>query len=404
VEQAEPEPEPEAAAQDDAFEQVELPAEPPAEVAAAEGELEPAAATEFEVEEVEEEAAGVHPAVLAHLSRSEKHQPVDMLPGVGPAYAQRLRDAGVRNLVDLLQRDPDELAAQTYLPVEEIRRWHTVGQFQAIDGVGPAYADVLVRAGVQGLPDLAQQQPQPLAQRLKPFEGQGARATPDMLADWIHQAQRILEQSSAPGPASEFEIVEEEDAVVEEGAEPAYQVNEFTLYARESRRGGKARTTYFFSAEPVEDARPSPLPDGYEVLLNESTGVPVVRKSTARILPVRDIEGLGPVMAERLERAGIKTTKELRGIDVREVSGATGISERLLANYRSMAELLQVPTVQPEHASAMVYAGVRTIPDLLNATPTELAKQMHQAAKDFQLKLKQKVTAQKVRGWQERAM
>ncbi|MCA1814015.1 MAG: DUF4332 domain-containing protein, partial [Halobacteriales archaeon] len=210
-----------------------------------------------------------------------------------------------------------------------------------------------------------------------------------------------VEEEGSPA-TSEFEVVEEE-AVVEEGEEPAYQVNDFTLYVRETRRGGKPKPSYFFSAEPVPDAKPAGLPDGYEVLLNENTGVPVVRKSSARILPVRDIEGLGPVMAERLEKAGIRTTRDLLHIDPREVSGATGISERLLANYRAMADLLQVATVQPDQASAMVYAGVRNVQGLIDATPSDLAKGMHQAATDFQLHLRGKITAPKVKGWQEKA-
>jgi hypothetical protein len=171
---------------------------------------------------------------------------------------------------------------------------------------------------------------------------------------------------SAPG---EFEVLEEEESEVPEGEEPAYQVNDYTLFRRDGRTGkGRVRTSYFFSTEPfVEGAAPSALPEDHEVLVNPATGVPVIRKSQARVLPVIEIEGLGPVMAERLERVGVRTTKDLLRIDVRRASDDTGISERLLRNFRAMAELLQVSGIYPDQAAALVYAGVRSAEDLRNA-------------------------------------
>lgn len=216
-------------------------------------------------------------------------------------------------------------------------------------------------------------------------------------------AEFEVEEAEAGG-ADEFEILEEEEAVVEEGEEPPYQINEFTLFRRGVRaKGARVRSSFFFSAEPtVEGAVPSPLPEGYEVIVNESTGIPVIRKSQARFLPVIDIEGLGPVMAERLERAGVRTTRDLLRVDVRRVSEETGISERLLGNFRAMANLLQLPGLYPDQAAGLVYAGVRNLEDLRSATPSELAKQVNQAAKDHQLKLRGKMTPSRVRAWQEK--
>jgi hypothetical protein len=197
-------------------------------------------------------------------------------------------------------------------------------------------------------------------------------------------------------------VLEEEEGGYE-GQEPPYEVNEFTLYQRTTRsKGGKPRVSYFFSAEPVEDAEPAPLPEGYEVVVNQTTGIPVIRRSTARVLPVIEIEGLGPVMAERLERAGVRSTKDLLRVDVRQVSGETGISERLLANFRAMADLLQMPGVYPDQAAALVYAGCRSLADLKAANPAELAKGVNTAAKDHQLKLRGKMTPSRIKAWQEK--
>lgn len=217
-------------------------------------------------------------------------------------------------------------------------------------------------------------------------------------------AEFEVEEAGETTAAEEFEILEEEEGEFEEGQEPPYQVNEFTLFRRDARtRGGRAKSAFFFSAEPaVEGATPSPLPEGYEVIVHETTGIPVIRKSTARIIPVIEIEGLGPVMAERLERAGVRTTKDLLRIDPRKVSEDTGISERLLGNFRAMADLLQMPGIYPDQAAALVYAGCRSLPDLKNANPTDLAKQVNTAAKDHQLKLRGKMTSSRIRSWQQK--
>jgi hypothetical protein len=216
------------------------------------------------------------------------------------------------------------------------------------------------------------------------------------------QEFEIEEEAEVTEPG-DFEILEEDEEVAE-GEEPPYQINDYTLFRRE--RGGKSgvRTTYFFSAEPeVPGASPSSLPEGYEVIVNPTSGVPVVRKALARVMPVSEMEGMGPVMAERLERAGIRSTKDLLRIDIRHVAGETGISERLLNNFRAMADLLQVPGIPPAEVAALVYAGARSIPELVQATPGDLARSVTQAAKDYQIRLKGKVNAQKIKAWQEKA-
>ena len=49
--------------------------------------------------------------------------PLEEVSGVGPAYADRLRDAGVESVADLAGADPEELAADTDLPVSRLEDW-----------------------------------------------------------------------------------------------------------------------------------------------------------------------------------------------------------------------------------------------------------------------------------------
>jgi len=58
-----------------------------------------------------------------------------------------------------------------------------------------------------------------------------------------------------------------------------YTHGEYTLYKKELRIGGKeVRTVHFFSKDAPEDSKPCDLPNGYEVQVNEKTGVPYIRK------------------------------------------------------------------------------------------------------------------------------
>jgi predicted flap endonuclease-1-like 5' DNA nuclease len=48
---------------------------------------------------------------------------VDVIKGVGPAYAERLGEAGVDTVADLATADADELAAETDLSAKRVSGW-----------------------------------------------------------------------------------------------------------------------------------------------------------------------------------------------------------------------------------------------------------------------------------------
>lgn len=49
--------------------------------------------------------------------------PVEEVSGIGQAYAQRLNEAGVETVADLLAADPDDLADASELSAKRIGRW-----------------------------------------------------------------------------------------------------------------------------------------------------------------------------------------------------------------------------------------------------------------------------------------
>lgn len=50
-------------------------------------------------------------------------QPLEDIKGIGPAYAEQLRDAGVANTAELAKADPDSLAEKTSLSTKRISTW-----------------------------------------------------------------------------------------------------------------------------------------------------------------------------------------------------------------------------------------------------------------------------------------
>jgi len=53
----------------------------------------------------------------------EDHQHVESVSGIGPAYANRLADAGVESVADLADADADALADETGISAKRIGRW-----------------------------------------------------------------------------------------------------------------------------------------------------------------------------------------------------------------------------------------------------------------------------------------
>jgi predicted flap endonuclease-1-like 5' DNA nuclease len=163
------------------------------------------------------------PESLEGLTRGERQQPIEATEGIGPAFGRKLRGAGVTTLGELLQREPGELAEASGIEPKLVRKWHAQGTLQAVNGIGPQFSELLVRAGIGSLEALAAQQPAALARRLNDYEArlgvrvQGRTITPEMTGDWVRQA-RLL-RPPAPAPAAEPERVEEEEA--EEATEEA---------------------------------------------------------------------------------------------------------------------------------------------------------------------------------------
>lgn len=120
--------------------------------------------------------------------------------GIGPAYAEKLIDAGVKTTDDLLVKGAkpqgrDELEKATGIDHAMILAWVNRVDLYRLDGVGSEYSDLLEAAGVDSPVELAHRVPANLAAKLAELNGAKnlVRRVPTeaVVAGWIAQAQTL---------------------------------------------------------------------------------------------------------------------------------------------------------------------------------------------------------------------
>ena len=95
--------------------------------------------------------------------------PVVELEGIGDAYAKRLNDAGIETTLRLLAEEPAALAERTGIASGHIESWQKMAEFTAVKGIGPQYAEALVRAGISGVAELKRRSAATLAKQVTDY-------------------------------------------------------------------------------------------------------------------------------------------------------------------------------------------------------------------------------------------
>jgi predicted RecB family nuclease len=88
-----------------------------------------------------------------------------------------------------------DLAHQSGLPEEQILRWARMADVLRIPGIGPAYADLLGRLGIESIADLRRQKPEQLYRELTALNSprRKIRRLPpkNQIEAWIVRARQI---------------------------------------------------------------------------------------------------------------------------------------------------------------------------------------------------------------------
>jgi len=98
---------------------------------------------------------------------------------------------------------------------------------------------------------------------------------------------------------------------------------------------------------------------------------------------VKDIEGIGPVLGGKLEKAGIVTVESLLENGTTRTGRAniakeTGIPESQVLTFVNMADLMRVKGVGAEFAELLQAAGVDTIKELRTRNAENLHKKLEE--------------------------
>ena len=122
-----------------------------------------------------------------------------LIEGIGPATAARLRRAGVHTPADLLHRaatrfDRRALAALTGVPADRLRRFAAHADLMRTEAP-PEYAELLDRVGVRTVAALARQNPALLRLQLQRANTHRqlvhAVVEPDEVGRWVRRARAL---------------------------------------------------------------------------------------------------------------------------------------------------------------------------------------------------------------------
>jgi predicted flap endonuclease-1-like 5' DNA nuclease len=126
--------------------------------------------------------------------------PIDSIEGVGPAYAEKLKAAGMKTTGALLERAKDPkgrktVAAETGIEEARILKWANMCDLMRIKGVAEEYSELLEAAGVDTVKELKTRKPVNL--HAKMAEVNEAKKLVRLLpseksvTDWVEQAKTL---------------------------------------------------------------------------------------------------------------------------------------------------------------------------------------------------------------------
>lgn len=103
--------------------------------------------------------------------RGDVH-PVIEVEGIGEVYAERLQAMGVETTARLMFEDVDKMADAIKAKPGEVRNWQAMAELMMVNGIGPQYAELLVRAGVTSIQEFKKRSAAEMAKQVAAYVDQ----------------------------------------------------------------------------------------------------------------------------------------------------------------------------------------------------------------------------------------
>jgi len=105
---------------------------------------------------------------------------------------------------------------------------------------------------------------------------------------------------------------------------------------------------------------------------------------------VADIEGIGPVYAEKLAAANIQTVNDILEMCCdasgrKRIADSTGIEESQLLKWANFADLYRIKGIGSEYSELLEAAGVDTVKELRNRNPQNLFDKIQEVNNEKEL-------------------
>ena len=86
---------------------------------------------------------------------------------------------------------------------------------------------------------------------------------------------------------------------------------------------------------------------------------------------IRELAGIGAYHSDKLDKIGVKTTRDLASTPVSVIRKATGVPERVADEWKAMASIHN-KEMGKHGAYLLVKTGIKSVEDLKNAAPSKL--------------------------------
>lgn len=98
---------------------------------------------------------------------------------------------------------------------------------------------------------------------------------------------------------------------------------------------------------------------------------------------IEEIEGIGPVIGEKLRQAGVTHTEKLlefgkTPVQRKKLAEVSGMNEKQILKFANMADLFRIRGIGSEFSELLEASGVDTVPELAMRKPENLVAKMEE--------------------------